>query len=177
MKFLVNNTETNRLYFTPIEVTHFDEWLNFFEASSSLVHWIAPAQIPHVACRKWYERQQQRYLNDEGGMNTLIEKNTGQFVGYCGLLTQTVDGSPELEIGYSLLPHFRNKGFATEAAMKCRDFAFEHDFANSLISIISLTNEPSANVARKNGMKLERQTNYKGNKANLFRIKQEDWKK
>ncbi len=30
---------------------------------------------------------------------------------------------------------------------KCRDYAFENNFSDSLISIVSLTNSPSANVA------------------------------
>ena len=109
-------------------------------------------------------------------MNTLLEKSTGKLVGYCGLLAQTVDGLPELEIGYSLLPDCRDKGFATEAAITCRDFAFDRQLSDSLISIISMTNEPSAKVARKIGMKVEKQTTYKGNEVNIFRIKKLDWK-
>lgn len=37
-------------------------------------------------------------------MNALIHKETGIFIGQCGLLKQMVDGIDELEIGYSLLP-------------------------------------------------------------------------
>ncbi len=176
MKFILQNIETKRLVFTPVALAHFEEWLKFFEAPSSFEHWIAPLQSPREACRHWYERQQQRYRSNAGGMNALMERSTGKLVGHCGLLAQTVDGLPELEIGYSLLPDCRNKGFATEAAMKCRDIAFEKNFSDSLISIISFTNTPSANVAAKNGMKPEKQTNYKENRVNIFRIKKEDWK-
>ena len=108
-------------------------------------------------------------------MNALIEKSTGKFVRHCGLLVQRVDNIGELEIGYSLLPAFWNKGFASEAAVKCRDVAFERNYAPSLISIISLTNAPSARVAEKNGMTIDKQTVYYNNQVNIFRITKDKW--
>jgi RimJ/RimL family protein N-acetyltransferase len=154
----------------------FDLWLPFFQHPSSFKHWLAPKQSPEDACKEWFARQAQRYNNNEGGMNALIEKSSGSLIGYCGLLVQTVDGTSELEIGYSLLPDFREKGFATEAASRCRDFAFENNFRDSLISIISLTNDASANVALKNGMKLDKKTIYKEVDVNIFRITQSEWR-
>ncbi|MBS1576028.1 MAG: GNAT family N-acetyltransferase, partial [Bacteroidetes bacterium] len=76
----------------------------------------------------------------------------------------------ELEIAYSLLPEFWNKGYATEAASKCRDYAFENDFSDSLISIISLTNIPSEKVALKTGMSVDKKTIYHHNEVNIFRV-------
>ncbi len=107
---------------------------------------------------------------NEGGMNSLIEKSSGALIGYGGLLWQKVGEDYELEVAYSLLPVYRARGFATEAAMKCRDFAFENNFAESVISIVSLTNTPSANVATKNGLTIEKQTIYKENEVNIFRM-------
>jgi RimJ/RimL family protein N-acetyltransferase len=81
----------------------------------------------------------------------------------------------ELEIGYSLLPEFWNRGFATEAAMKCRDVAFARNYSPSLISIISLTNKPSSRVAEKNGMTIDKQSVYYDNPVNIFRITRDKW--
>jgi len=110
-------------------------------------------------------------------MNALIEKQSDKLVGHCGLLVQTVDGVQELEIGYSLLPEFWNNGFASEAAAYCRDFAFKNNFAESLISIISITNIPSQKVALKNGMRVEKTTIYNGNQVNVFRIHRHEYEK
>jgi RimJ/RimL family protein N-acetyltransferase len=126
---------------------------------------------PVAVCKKWYERQFERYNNNEGGMNALIDKESKKLVGHCGLLIQTVDNIPEIEIAYSLLPSFWNKGYATEAAEKCKCFAFENNLSESLICIISLTNIPSEKVASKIGMTLDKTTVYKENEVNIFRIK------
>lgn len=93
-----------------------------------------------------------------GGLNTLREKGSGALIGYCGLLVQTVDGLAELEIGYSLLPAYWGRGYVTEAALTCKAFANAHHLAQSVISIISLTNVASQQVALNLGMQVEKVT-------------------
>jgi ribosomal-protein-alanine N-acetyltransferase len=177
MKYLLENEETARLLFRKIKNSDFNQWLEFFKDPSSFEHWNGPREKSEAECKKWFRRQNERYENDEGGMNALIEKKSGELIGYSGLLIQTVDKEIELEVAYSLLPNYRHKGFASEAAIKCRDCAFGNNFTDSLISIISLTNTPSANVAVKTGMSIRKQTLYKENQVNIFRIYREDWKK
>jgi RimJ/RimL family protein N-acetyltransferase len=175
MKFLLQFQETERLAFREIRKTDFDSWLAFHQNPASTKHWKGEFESPEKECKKWYENQFKRYEEDRGGMNALIEKYSGKLIGHCGLLVQEVDTITELEIGYSLLPEFWNKGYATEAARKCRDFAFENNFSESLISIISLTNSPSERVALKNGMQKDKVTIYKGNEVNIFRINKTEW--
>ncbi len=177
MKFLLDGSETTRLHFRKINNSDFKPWLDFFKDPSSFAHWAGEYEKPELECQKWFKRQAERYEQDEGGMNALIEKSSEALVGFAGLLIQRVDEKTELEVAYSLLPNFRNKGFASEAARKSRDFAFENDFGASLISIVSLTNTPSAKVAVKNEMKIEKQTVYKENPVNIFRVHQSDWLK
>ncbi len=177
MKYILDKEETIRLRFRLIENSDFSSWINFFKDPSSFKHWIEQRQDPEIECRKWYEKQENRYASDLGGMNALVEKSTGNLIGYSGLLIQYVDDKEELEVAYSLLPAYRNKGYATEAAHRCRDYAFENNFTDSVISIVSITNTPSSNVAVKNGMLLEKQTSYRENQVNIFRIEKSNWKK
>jgi [ribosomal protein S5]-alanine N-acetyltransferase len=170
MKYLLAGEETERLLFRSIKESDFMQWLKFFEDPQTSVHWVEEKEVPSIACRKWYQKQYWRYENNKGGMNALIEKTSGKLIGHCGLLVQSVDEITELEIGYSLLPEFWNMGFASEASLHCRDYAFAYDFSESLISIISLTNLPSQRVAVKNGMRVEKQTIYNGNQVFIFRV-------
>ncbi|MBI1769226.1 MAG: GNAT family N-acetyltransferase [Bacteroidetes bacterium] len=177
MKYLLDGQETERLIFRKIQRSDFDQWLEFFKDPRTSEHWIEEKESPEKECTKWYEKQFSRYKNDKGGMNALIEKKGGKLIGHCGLLVQTIDNTFELEIGYSLLSEFWNRGFATEAANYCKDFAFQNELTESLISIISLTNIQSGKVAIKNGMTAEKTTTYNGNLVNIFRIKKVDWEK
>jgi [ribosomal protein S5]-alanine N-acetyltransferase len=170
MNYLLDGQETERLIFRKVREQDFSDWLKFFQDPNTSLHWIEEKETPEIACKKWYQKQQWRYDNDKGGMNALIEKSSGRLIGHCGLLVQTVDGISELEVGYSLLSEFWNKGYAFEAAHHCKEYAFQSNFSDSLISIISLTNLPSQKVALKNGMTIEKETLYHGNKVFIFRV-------
>jgi [ribosomal protein S5]-alanine N-acetyltransferase len=170
MKFLLDGQKTERLSFRTISKLDFSDWVKFFEDPNTSLHWKEEKETPLIACEKWYQKQYWRYENDQGGMNALLEKTSGRLIGHCGLLVQTVDGISELEIAYSLLPEFWNKGYAFEAAQCCKLYAFQNDFSDSLISIISCTNLPSQKVALKNGMTVEKETVYHQNKVYIFRI-------
>lgn len=172
MKYLLSGQETERLFFQEVDQRHYSQWLKFFEDPRAHQHWIENRSTPEVECNNWYEKQRLRYNQNRGGMNALIEKVSGRLVGHAGLLVQDVDGKAELEIAYSLLPEFWNRGYAIEAARTCKTYAFENNFAQSLISIISITNLPSQKVAIKNGLILDKQTVYRGNPVYIYRISQ-----
>jgi RimJ/RimL family protein N-acetyltransferase len=98
-----------------------------------------------------------------------------QLIGYCGFFHQTVDGVEEIEIGYRLHPEFWNRGLATEAAQAVRDHAFRDLQLPRVISLIHPENHASERVALKNGMKLEKFTNFRGFPANVFAISRAEW--
>jgi [ribosomal protein S5]-alanine N-acetyltransferase len=166
----LHGQQTSRLNFRSVLESDYNVWLKFFQDPNTSLHWVEEKESADDACKNWYQKQFWRYAHNMGGMNALIEKTSGLLVGHCGLLVQTVDGTIELEIGYSLLPEFWGKGYALEAAAKCKDYAFENGLTESLISIISLTNTPSQKVALNNGMTIEKETTYKGNQVFIFRI-------
>lgn len=151
----------------------FDSWVDLFKAKNIAKYLDLDPKLSDLElCKKWFDKAFHRYENDLGGMNVLVDKETNRLVGQCGLLIQTIENIERLEIGYSILPEFWNKGFASESATKCRNFAFENDFAPSLISMIHIDNISSEKVALKNGMTFEK----KINSFNIFRIDKETWK-
>ncbi len=169
-KYLLENQTSERLIFRKLEESDFEEWLPFYHHPKSTQYWEGLRKGPAEACKTQFDRIFERYENDLGGMNALISKETGKLVGICGLLVQTVDDIEELEIGYSVLPRFWLQGFAFEAAQKCKKFAFENNFTDSLISIIHVDNIPSQKVAQKNRMHLDKTTTYKNNPVHIFRV-------
>ena len=65
---------------------------------------------------------------------------------------QDCDGQQVLEVGYLFRKEFWHNGYATEAAIACRDYAFDALGAREVFSIIRDNNLPSQAVARRNGM-------------------------
>jgi len=171
MKYLLVGEETERLRFRMLLPNDFDTWIDLFK-KDGVGNFLGMTDIstPEEQCQKWFDIIMNRYKNDLGGMNVLMDKNTGKLLGQCGLLVQDVDGIKELEIGYAILPKFWNQGYATEAAIKCKEYAFQHNFSDSLISIIHVDNIRSEKVARKNGMALDKQTVFKEMPVKIFRV-------
>ncbi len=178
-KYSLEGQETERLIFRPITEADFDTWLRFCQYPDSVKYIFTQQELaaadPYEYCKTWFGRVFNRYKNGLGGMNALIDKHSNELVGQCGLLIQTIDDQEELEIGYSLMPEHRGKGYALEAASKCKHFAFENNLRDSLISTIHIHNDASARVALANGMKLDKTTESKGDPVNIYRISKEDF--
>jgi ribosomal-protein-alanine N-acetyltransferase len=176
MKYLLIGEESERLKFRLLHQDDFDTWLPFFE-DKSVAPFLAmdPTKTKHELCEFWFSKVFNRYENDLGGMNALIDKSTGNFIGQCGLLVQEVEGISRLEVGYSILPKYWSKGYALEAAKKCKEFAFENNYTDTLISIIHPENIASEKVAIKNGMTLFKNIDgeFHGMPANLFQVKKQ----
>ena len=155
MKLLLEGETTTRLQFRTLKPSDFDTWLPFHEEPLSTQYWEGLPKDPYTACKQQFDKTFERYANTLGGMNALIALETKQLIGLAGLLVQTVNGVQELEIGYSILPQYWKQGYATEAAKKCKTYAFEQELASSLISIIHINNIPSQKVALNNEMFLD----------------------
>ncbi|CAM2009426.1 GNAT family N-acetyltransferase [Acanthopleuribacter pedis] len=88
------------------------------------------------------------------GFWAVEEKASGRFVGSIGLWYP--EEWPELEVGYWLAPDMVGRGYATEAARKSRDLAYEHLGINTLISCIDHDNHASRAVVARLGAVYER---------------------
>lgn len=137
------------------------------------------AELPAMArANKWIEFALKRYRENRFGLQALILKDTGEFIGQCGLLLQEVDGKPEIEVGYHLLLQHWGKGYATEAARLFRDYAFQYNLTDSVISIIHSQNATSKQVAMRNGMQLwKTDGSWHDSQFNIFRVTREEWER
>lgn len=158
---LLNNLTTRRLRFRPLTVEDAPALREFFNDPLAVKYLFINVPLEDYL-EAWLIREQQRYQNRGDGLFALEHLETGEFIGQCGLLWQELDGQEELEIGYHLLPKHWGQGYATEAAIACREFAFRQKLAPKLISLIHPDNVRSQAVAMRNGMEVLRHSTYKG---------------
>jgi ribosomal-protein-alanine N-acetyltransferase len=177
MKYTLEGQETERLKFRLLNDADFDQWVALFEnIEVSRFLGVDKIETPNERCEFWTKLTFDRYKNDLGGANVLLEKSTNKIIGQCGLIVREIEGKQEIEIAYSILPEYRKKGFASEATKKCKDFAFKNNFSQSLISIIHTENINSENVAKSNGMRNDKTIAYNGMFVNIYRIDIDEWK-
>jgi len=103
----------------------------------------------------WIKWNLGSYRQHGFGLWAVDLKSTGEFLGECGLVVQEIDGTREIELGYSIKRSHWGQGFAPEAAIAVRDQAFEVLGLRRLVSIIHPDNTRSQAVARKVGMRHE----------------------
>ena len=104
---------------------------------------------------EWYLNGHPRH--PELGLWATLLKETGQFIGRCGLLPWTIDGRYEVEIAYMIDKTFWGQGLGTEAAAGIQDYAFEQLGLTRLICLIDADNQASIRVAEKIGMAFEKE--------------------
>ncbi|HLA06330.1 MAG TPA: GNAT family N-acetyltransferase [Anaerolineales bacterium] len=92
----------------------------------------------------------------ELGLWATIHKETGRFIGRCGLLPWTIDGQYDVEVAYTIAQEYWGQGLATEGALGIRDYAFDKLRLVRLICLIDPENIASQRVAEKMGMTLEK---------------------
>lgn len=102
----------------------------------------------------WLNRHLKRYEDFGFGLWAVVLKETNEMIGQCGLTWQKWHDEDVLEIGYLFQKAYGKKGYATEAAIACKEYAFAVLDAKSVYSIIRDTHIASQHVAERNGMKV-----------------------
>jgi RimJ/RimL family protein N-acetyltransferase len=103
---------------------------------------------------EWFLNGHPRH--SELGLWATIHKESGKFIGRCGLLPWEIDDKLEIEIAYLLDKSLWHQGLATEAAEGILTYGFEKLKLNRLICLIDPDNTASQRVAERIGMTLER---------------------
>ena len=103
---------------------------------------------------QFYNRIVAEHSTFGNGLYAVETKSDGSFIGYVGFhhFDFEEEFSPGVEIGWRLAGKHWNKGYATEAAKACIDYARRHRLFNEIYSFTTVCNSRSKRVMQKIGM-------------------------
>lgn len=142
--------ETERLYLREMNQGDFHSLCRILQDNDTMYAYEGAFSDAEV--QEWLDRQISRYQKWDFGLWAVILKETNEMIGQCGLTMQPWKDGEVLEIGYLFDRRYWHKGYATEAARACKQYAFEILKADEVCSIIRDTNIASQKVAIRNGM-------------------------
>ena len=142
--------ETERLYFREMNQLDFNSLCKILQDEDTMYAYEGAFSDKEV--QEWLDRQISRYQKWNFGLWAVILKETDEMIGQGGLTMQPWKETEVLGVGYLFNRLYWHKGYATEAAIACKNYAFKILKADEVCSIIRDTNIASQNVAVRNGM-------------------------
>ena len=142
--------ETERLFMREIVQEDYASLCRILKDPEVMYAYEGPFSDDEV--QAWLDRQLRRYETDGFGLWAVVLKENGDMIGQCGITMQEYNDGLIPEIGYLFQKAYWHQGYASEAAVACREYAFTRLGVDTVYSIIRDTNIPSQKVAKRNGM-------------------------
>lgn len=144
-------TETERLILREISMDDFPDLYAIYSDAVTMKYYPEPYSEDKV--RALIRKCREQYAEHGHCLWAVMLKSEGKLIGDCGIIRQIVKGNPENEIGYHLHRDYLHRGFATEAALACKQIGFEQFKYRRLISLVRPENVESARVAERIGFR------------------------
>ena len=122
-------------------------------------------EIPIAVSEEILQEVEKRFREENWGLWKIESGSDKECLGYTGLWYFFDEDQPQLL--FALLPQHAGKGYATEAARKIIDYAFNQLGYTYLIAATDPPNQASINACMRLGMKLVEQKEVDG-KVTLF---------
>ena len=107
------------------------------------------------------------------GTGAIIWKETGEIIGSSGL--QPLDGTSEIEVGYTLIKSFWRKGIGFETAKAWLDFGFNVKNLGRIVAVAYPENTGSWRIMEKLGMKHEKNAVFYGAECVFYAVSREEF--
>jgi RimJ/RimL family protein N-acetyltransferase len=154
--------ETERLYLRKLQIDDTKELMKVLSDPESMQYSLDPFSEKKV--EEWIQWNIENYKKYKHGLWAVILKEGHVFIGDCGITMQNIGDETVPEIGFHIIKEYCNKGFATEAALACKKYAFEILNYPKIFSYCTVRNIPSQKVARKIGLQFYKYIEKRGEK-------------
>jgi len=144
--------ETKRLWLREMEQSDYSSLCKILQDEEAMYAYEGVFSDDEV--QSWLDKQIRNYKERGFGLWAVMLNGIDEMIGQCGLTMQEYGNKQILEVGYLFQKSFWGHGYATEAAIACKNYAFTKLNAAEVFSIIRDTNIASQNVAKRSGMTL-----------------------
>ena len=166
--------ETPRLILRQYTMDDLDALYEIVSDPETMAHYPSPFSLEKT--RSWIVWNLENYETYGFGLWAVTRKDTGEFIGDCGITLQNIDGEMLPEIGYHIHKKYWCQGFGKEAARAVRDWAFEHTGYDILYSYMKYTNVASYSTAIANGMhRVKEYADPKNTISYAYAITRQEW--
>ena len=137
-----------------------------------------PRPYDDAGVQRWIDWTLNNYRTHGFGLWAVTLRETGEFIGDCGITLQPIRGQWLPEIGYHINKRYWRQGYASEAAAECIRIAFECFGFPAVYSYMNAANEPSWRTALKNGMTFQEEYDDPvDTRTRVYRLDRETWEK
>lgn len=145
--------ETSKIILRELEETDLDPLAEIY-ADIEVMRYIGKGIVlTYEQTKKSIENWKKYYANFGFGNWAAIEKESGKFIGLCGL--SWLEDKSDVEVSYLFAKQAWGKGYATETAKAINEFGFIKVGLKRIIALVYPQNTASIHVIEKLGMEYE----------------------
>jgi RimJ/RimL family protein N-acetyltransferase len=159
--------DTRRLRVRRIQPDDRDAMLAVY-GDAEAMRWVGDGRpLSREQCEEWIGVTLRNYATRGYGMVAIVERESGQTIGFCGLVHP--GGQPDAEIKYALRHERWRQGFATEAAQALLAWGAATWGLHEVVATTAPENKASHHVLLKAGMRRgELRRNGDGSRTQVF---------
>lgn len=165
--------ETARLRIREYTMNDFDDLYEILSDAETMKYY--PRPYDENGTRRWISWCLDSYRQNGFGLWALELKETGVFIGDCGISMQNIDGETLPEIGYHVNKKYWRQGYAKEACAAVKNWLFENTNFDCVYSYMNQENIPSSATAAANGMTRIKAYNDGEEALFVYAITREEW--
>ena len=173
MEYLI---ETKRLYIRKMNLDDFKSLKKVISDPINMKYYEKPYDDNGVL--RWINWCMDSYKKYGFGLYAVIDKETMEMIGDCGISMQYIFDNYQPELGYHLRLDYHRLGLWYEMCTAMMEYFFSNFNYNELYSYMDIHNIPSEALAKKNGMTfINTHQDKNGNIDKVYRITKEEWLK
>lgn len=132
-----------------------------------MMRFIGGGAMSYKEARKEFDGMREQWIDRKIGIFVIADKTSDELLGFTGLFESPLIDEPELSWSLSAKNH--GKGYASEAAVLARNWAYREHNIGPLMSLVHPDNISSKRVAERLGASVESHTTWMGQPRLVYR--------